>query len=77
MPRPLSEYLRLYDATGGYIADEVAKLEAKVAAAYEALRCLPLDSFTDDMDKADAADFVDNANGFFEAMQKARAIFST
>lgn len=48
----------------------------KNIAMLEALKTLPLDSFGDDMSKCDAADFVDHAGEFFEAMVKARAVIS-
>ena len=38
----------------------------------EALKTLPLEAFDKELDACDAAEFVDNAGDFFDAMQKAR-----
>ena len=56
-------------------AAETEKLANLIAAApgmLEALEALPLGSFGDDMGKHDAAEFVDNAGYFFDAMLKAK-----
>jgi hypothetical protein len=48
--------------------------EQLLQEALEALKTLPLDSFGDDMSKCDAADFVDHAGEFFEAIQLAKEV---
>jgi hypothetical protein len=40
----------------------------------EVVKALPLENFKDDMGSHDAADFVDNARSFFDAMQKAKKL---
>ncbi len=54
-------------------AEANARLIAAAPTMLEALKALPLEAFDKDMDACDAAEFVDNAGDFFEAMQKARA----
>jgi hypothetical protein len=54
------------------LAENQRKLEA-FDAMLAALKALSIDSFGDDMSKCDAADFVDHAGEFFEAMLLARA----
>jgi len=52
---------------------EYCPLHAAAEKLRDALLALPLESFGEDMSKSDAADFVDHAGEFFEAMVKARA----
>lgn len=51
-------------------------LTEQLAPLLRAVQTLPLDSFGDDMSKCDAADFVDHAGEFFEAMVLARAAWA-
>lgn len=55
--------------------DESIRLQAENKQLIEALKKLPLEEFGDDMSKHDAAEFVDNAGAFFEAMAAANLIF--
>jgi hypothetical protein len=61
----------------GSIPDEEELANEKLVTAApemaEALLTLPFDWFGDDMEENDAADFVDHAAEFFEAIQKGRA----
>src|SRR6185312_15510011 len=52
---------------------DVCQITVAYGALREAAQALPLDSFDEDMSKIDAAEFVDHAGEFFEAMAKARA----
>jgi hypothetical protein len=51
---------------------EVIDRETAATELLEALEALPLDSFGDDMSNCDAADFIDHAGAFFQAMCLAR-----
>ena len=58
----------------GWDVDQAnARLIAAAPELLAALKTLPLEAFDKEMDACDAAEFVDNANDFFEAMQKARS----
>lgn len=48
-------------------------MHAAAPALLAALKALPLEYFGDDMSKCDAADFVDHAGEFFDAMLLAKA----
>jgi len=53
-----------------------ARLLVIAPLLFEACQMLPLDKFGEDMGDCDAADFVDNAYAFFEAMKLVRQAFS-
>jgi hypothetical protein len=52
------------------------ELTSLLDQALKALRALPLNAFDKDIDKIDAADFVDNSAAFVEAMDKARKVLA-
>lgn len=76
--RKLAE--RLDNMSGWALCDSVERCELllteQLAPLLRAVQTLPLDSFGDDMSKCDAADFVDHAGEFFEAMVLARAAWA-
>ena len=55
------------------LVDQAMQAKAEVTRLREACNALPLEQFDKDMSRLDAADFVDNANAFMEAMSLARA----
>lgn len=72
MAEAAGEQSRAFDERNGVLVRRNREVEQESGRLRAALEALPLEDFNKDMDKIDAADFVDHSQDFFRAMELAR-----